>query len=312
MDYNEIISQLRNIDLSRYPKDIILSLLAKLSKFPIVEIPLNPGKLLIRARPNNINETFTTRNQLSYAPLRCNKKYMRASIPEHTMLYACPFPNKKEVNDLKEPAITACLEVSNLLRNDLDGEEKITFSKWEVKKEISLYAACFNSEFIEQSDSINALNNYYKNKLKDFSEEETKFFLTINEFIADEFAKEIKPNDPDFLYMISAIFTQMVINNGKGGVYYPSVKTKSGSGVGFNIAISPETTDSSLKLIMAVEGTLYKIGKQIFVDWNTIAEIHDDTKEFNYKPVNESDHFGKQKVLEILHIKKQEKELQLD
>lgn len=83
--------------------------------------------------------------------------------------------------------------------------------------------------------------------------------ILISEYFAKQFAKtEIRG---DYDYLPSAIYTERVVhmqpgNNIEiGGILYPSVKTL---GKGFNIALTPTTTDTCLQLRAVGECTIYK------------------------------------------------------
>lgn len=48
---------------------------------------LHPSKTIIRARPNENSQVFTTRAELSYKPQKFNSTYQQASTTSQTMFY---------------------------------------------------------------------------------------------------------------------------------------------------------------------------------------------------------------------------------
>ncbi|MGE5354790.1 MAG: hypothetical protein ACM3PT_00995 [Deltaproteobacteria bacterium] len=77
--------------------------------------------------------------------------------------------------------------------------------------------------------------------------------FAFTKFLAEEFSKEKIRGDYD--YLISALLSEKVTENGFDGIFYPSVRT---GGQGFNIAITPEATNK-MSLIAAGECTVYKL-----------------------------------------------------
>ena len=97
--------------------------------------------------------------------------------------------------------------------------------------------------------------------------------------------------------MISAIFSEMSVEKGQAGLYYPSVRA---DGMGYNVAIAPDVVDTSLKLLVAGECKMYKKGDRTIVDNETVCIIDDDAKPFTFLPVALEHHVGRDKILEEL------------
>lgn len=292
-----IVTKLKELNLKTYPENKIRSLIGQLGKFGAVEMTLHPGKTIIRARPNEENQNFTTRSELAYKPQKFNQSYQRASTPYLTMFYGASIPENQKPDELDNARIVSSLEASNLLRDkDQDGEQTITFSKWIVTKDIPLIAICHHKDFTNKSSHTKELYEAYQNWVKALPKELMEKSLEITTFLAGEFAKkEIRGG---FDYMISAIFSEISVSKGKAGIYYPSVRT---DGMGFNVAIAPDIVDSSLKLVAAGECIMYKKGDHTIVDNETICIIKDDQIPFVMQPVAANHHIGRDKILQELN-----------
>lgn len=299
-DYEIGISRLKIADLSSYPHDAIKQSIQQFGKFGAIIMTLHKGKTLIRARPNQPGEIFSTRAELSYKPQKFNTSYQRASTPYQTMFYAGTIPEDVKIGELDNARFVASLEASNLLRDtEREGEQTITFSKWAVTDDIPLFAICYHKDFISKSSHTKKLNEAYEEQLKSQDADMQQKSHAITEFLASEFAKYLPHDAPDYHYMISAVFTEAAILKGVAGVYYPSVRAE---GMGFNVAINPEYTDSHLKLVAAGECIMYKRGKHTIVDNDTVCIIEDDTQPFTFVPVSDELKRGKDKILQELNM----------
>ncbi|MBN8856152.1 MAG: hypothetical protein BGO55_08280 [Sphingobacteriales bacterium 50-39] len=291
--HRDAIAQLKALDLTTYPKNEIHTLIRQFGKFGAVAMDLHPGKVLIRARPNEAGKTFSLRSDLSYKPPKYNTTYQRASTPDQTMFYAGTIPENIRIDELDNARLIATLEASHLLRDNIpDGEQLITFSKWVVVKDIRLFAVCYHRDFTENSSHTHELYNAYHAWTKTLSDELREKSIEVTEFMANEFAK--MPIRGDFDYMISAIFTEIMARGKTDGVYFPSVRA---GAQGYNVAIVPEVADSCLKLVAAGECTIYKKGAETFVDNETVCLIKDDTSPFKLVPVDPAFHEGRDKIL---------------
>lgn len=259
---------------------------------------LHKGKVLIRARPNVAGAaSFSTRSELSYTPAQYNTRYQRASTPHQTMLYAGIIPENIPANELDNARIIASLEASHLLRNiGQEGEQVVTFSKWIVTQDIPLIAVCYHKDSVEPSSHTKDLYMAYHNSMKDIDEDLRDKSIVITEFLASEFAK--KDVDPDYKYMISAIFSEIIVEKGLAGVYFPSVRADAR---GYNVAVSPQFADACLQLVAAGECTIYKKGDHTIVDNETVCLIEDDTIPFELLPIAPEHHVGRDAILKILN-----------
>ncbi len=83
----DVINAIKNLDLTKYPHDEILSELRKIGKAGLVMNTLHPNYEVIRVRPNRNGERFSNINDLTYKPEEFNKTYQRGSTPNKTMFY---------------------------------------------------------------------------------------------------------------------------------------------------------------------------------------------------------------------------------
>lgn len=273
------INKLRGLNLSKYPIAEINQLFKEFGKYALVRMTLHAGKTIIRARPNE-SKMFNKVSELSYKPEKFNTTYQRASTPNNTMFYGCVYPDdskKEEGHSLARQ--TAIYEVSELYRKDIkSGEEKFTFSNWEVVKDIPLIAIVYHQDFIDISSHTNEMYTAYHSFLLHNSPQDIENSMVVTEYLASEFAKEKTPNDYD--YLISALFTEMFTKQGLGGVYYPSVRTK---GKGFNVAIHPNFINNMLPIV-AGECSHYRKGDSI-LDNDTLCLIKEGQMEFLLEPI---------------------------
>lgn len=297
-DYLETLRKLKELDLSQYPHDEVKATIGEFGKFGLIQMTLHKGKALIRARPNVAGgASFSTRSELSYTPAQYNTRYQRASTPNQTMFYAGTIPENIPANELNNARIIASLEASHLLRNiGQEGEQVVTFSKWVVTQDIPLIAVCYHKDSIEQSSHTKELYEAYHNSMKDIDEALKGKSIAITEFLASEFAK--KDVDPDYKYMISAIFSEIVVGKGLAGVYFPSVRADA---KGYNVAVSPQFADACLQLVAAGECTIYKKGDHTIVDNETVCIIEDDTSPFKLSPIAPEHHVGRDAILKMLN-----------
>lgn len=299
MEANNLIRKLRQLNLSNYPIEAINKIMKEFDRFGVVVITLHAGKTIIRARSNESNETFKSVSDLSYRQADCNTKFRRASTPNTTMFYGCVVPGNIGKEEFDTSRATAITEVSKLFRQESEnGEEKITFSRWIVSKEISLIAIVYHKDFINSSLHTNELYSAYQS----FLQNNPKDIINSNkvtEYFASEFAK--KETHHDYDYLISALFTELITKEGYAGVYYPSVRSE---GKGFNVAIHPDFVENNMIPVVVGECMLYKKAKQYLLDDETITEITKGQTDFTLNPILDTQlHKGREICHKILNGK---------
>lgn len=295
---NNPISKLKELSLSKYPLEEIKSVIDEFGTIGFITMKLNQGESIIRARPNE-DKPFNKISDLSYKLAKYNTRYQRASTPNTTMFYGCVAPDIIVNGEPYNAKVTAIYEASKLLRHGIiEGEEKITFSRWKVIKDIRLIAIVYHKNFIEKYSHTRELSNAHHNFLRLHPNVSEKSML-VTEFIASEFAKnEIQS---DFDYLISALFTEKVLSLGFAGVYYPSVRAE---GQGINVAIAPHFVENNMEPVFAGECTLYKKGNRNVLDNDTICELNAERADFTFRAIEPWLHKGREECYKILNTEK--------
>jgi len=275
MDITTVIQELKKLDLSTYPKEQIQSLFKSVGKVGYVAVTYHRNKEVMRARPNNGLPRFEKKAEYSFKPAELNKTYQRASTPEQTMFYATSIPENIEKGELDNMRVIGVTETVPMLRDlTKSGTEKISFGKWIVQEDLNLIAIVHKEDFYKESKYTRELVDAYDAFIQQTSKEIMDRSIAFTSYLADEFAKKTIYCDYD--YMISALFTELVIRHGFDGVIYPSVRV---DGKGFNIAITPEAT-KKLNLVAAGECTIYKLKDHTIVGNDSVATLNGNEEEF--------------------------------
>ncbi len=297
MTLTETIARMKDLDLSTYPLDDISRGFKGFGNIPYKEVTLHPGKKIIRASANEENETFISSKRLSYKPQALNKTYQRASTPNETRFYGSITPEGLSDEELHHERLVVSKEVSKWLRNnDTCGLRKITYSRWDAIQDVKLIAIVDRSQFYDSSSYIRKLVKSFEQDLKRHPEH-TENAMLVSDYLAGEFAKE--ECDPDYHYLVSAMFSDLVVKHGFDGVLYPSVRTSGG----FNIAITAKAADEKLKFIGAGECLMYKNFKNTIIDNSTVSSKIDANGNFNYIPIDSKYQWGEQEVLKRMGLK---------
>jgi hypothetical protein len=274
------IIKLRDLDLSSYPVDKIAQIMDEFGLFGVIKLTLFEGRIIIRARPNERNLSFQHISDLTYKPEKYNKEFQRASIPNKSMFYGCFVPDNVGEGELDDARLAAVFETSRLYRKNIkDGEEIITLSYWMVKNDIPLIAIVYHEDFIDNSSYTKELFVAYQDFLLKNSRDTAKSSRLITDYIANEFAK--KEIFHDFDYLISAIFTKRILDQGLAGVFYPSVRTE---GKLFNVAIHPNFVKNNLIIDYVSEYTIRRKNNEMRLDINSTTHIEPGQTEFVLTP----------------------------
>ena len=231
------------------------------------------GKPIFRVRPGG---GYMKRECLSYKPQEFNKTCQRASTPNRTMFYGTVVSDGECMENAR---ITGVAEACSLLRagEESIGQQQITFSQWVVSKDINLVAIVSNKDFVTKNTLLKELNCAYDNYLNEFPEKKDRL-NKISNFFAEEFSRKII--GPDYNYLLSAIFTEIVVEQGYDGVVYPSVQA---SGLALNVAIKPEAVDTSLRLEVVGEWRIYKNKKSTYILSETSCKVENERADFVYE-----------------------------
>lgn len=275
MEIKSLIDTLKGLDLTKYPKDEILSLLTQAGKIGYVVVTFHKGKSVMRARPNYNGERFEKKSDYSFKPQEYNKTYQRASTPNTTMFYATAVPENLAPGELDNMRVIGVAETIPMLRDlTKSGYQKVSFGRWYVHEDIHLLAIVQKDKYYEESNYTRELVDAYNEFIKTTPQDILERSLAYTTFLADEFSKEEIRGDYD--YMISALFSELTTQRGLDGIFYPSVRV---GGKGFNIAITPEAT-KKLGLYAAGECSMYKLKDHTVVGNDAIVELKGTEEEF--------------------------------
>lgn len=275
MEIKSLIEALKGLDLTKYPREEILSLLKQAGKIGYVVVTFHRGKSVMRARPNYNGERFEKKSDFSFKPQKYNNTYQRASTPNKTMFYATAVPENIEKGELDSMRVIGVAEAIPMLRDlTKSGYQKVSFGRWYVHEDIHLLAIVQKDKYYEESNYTRELVDAYKEFIKTTPQEIIERSLTFTTFLADEFSKEDINGDYD--YMISALFSELTTERGLDGIFYPSVRV---GGKGFNIAITEEAT-KKLGLYVAGECSIYKLKEHTVVGNDAIVELKGTEEEF--------------------------------
>lgn len=295
------LTQLSQLDLSTYPYEKTKKLIRQLGRFCYILVTLHQGTTLMRARPNNNGERFFSKYDYTYKPQQLNNTFQRASTPNRTMFYASTIPSKIEHGELNNTRVIGALEALSWLHDKTTkGYQKVSFGRWSVTKDLNLIAIVQHEDFYKKSSYTRELVDSFKRfiKLNPELKDET---IAISNFFANEFAKEkIKG---DFDYLISATFSETIVDDGFDGILYPSVRVE---GKGFNVAIRPEIVDTNLELCVVGECSIYKYYDQIIIDNETGTKLKPNQTHFKLLPVEIRYHAGQEECLRFLGLKSME------
>ncbi len=295
-DLELALQKLRKLDLSTYPYQEIKEIILQLGKVGAIKVTLHRGRTFVRVRPNDDNMTFTKKAELSYKPQHLNKTYQRASTPNETMFYGSMLAVGDNSKDLNARIVGALEGLPWLRDNKTKGVQKVTFSLWEVVEDIDLIAVVHHKDYYDKNSNTKELVDGFKLFMANYPELEERTIM-VSDFFAQEYAKI--PIEKDYQYMLSAIYSEMVINSGLHGVYYPSVRTE---GRGFNVAIKPEIADKHISLRVVGEVMIYKYLDKTIADNFSIVQVPFDQEVFELKPVEDKYCFGEENCLKHLGV----------
>jgi hypothetical protein len=291
MEIDKVIEEFKKLDLSKYPEAEIKRLFNEVGHIGSIIVTFHRGKSVMRARPNEENQRFDKKAELSFKPQAFNKTYQRASTPNQTMFYATSVPDKLEKGELDNMRIIGITETIPMLRDKTkSGVQKISFGRWVVEEDIKLMAIVHHESYYNESNYTRELVNAFKGFIGGYPKEVIDKSLKFQDYLASEFAKEEIQADYD--YMISAIFTENITKNGLDGILYPSVRT---AGKGFNIAITPKATEK-LGLYVAGECSIYKSKDQVVVGNDAIVQLDGKQTEFKLEDIENHEQLLLEKI----------------
>jgi hypothetical protein len=280
MTIDEIILNLQSLKLDDEPSNEVRDLFKQVGRVAYMLVTFHKGKSIMRARPNEIGQRFSHKDELSFKPQKFNTTYQRASTPNQTMFYATSLPERIEAGELENARIIGVVEAMPWLRDKTSsGYKKITFGRWHVEEDINLIAIIHKDTFYEESNYTRELVDAYNHFIGQEDKQMVDKSLKYQRFLADEFSKDITKHTD---YLISAIFTEIVSQNPNiDGVLYPSVRVL---GKGFNVAIKPESC-AKLGLYVTGECSVYKLKDHTVVGNDSIVKLDGKTDTFIFEDI---------------------------
>ena len=282
MEIDDIISNLKQLNLSTEPYDEVKKLLIEAGNVLYPLIVFHQGKTLTRARPNEKGERFKNKSDFSFKPQNLNTTYQRASTPYQTMFYAGVLPDEIQEGGLNIERIIGLLESMPWVNDkETSGYGKISYGRWVVKEDIKLISIIFNNSYNDKNNFIQDSRDNYNQIAQNIDERIIEHSVKFQKFLADEFSKKIEINTD---YMISAIFSELVCNRSDfDGIYYPSTKT---GGEGFNVALKPSACEK-IELRVAGECSIYKRKDVCFLGNDYIVQLDGKTDSFEMEKLDD-------------------------
>jgi hypothetical protein len=283
-DTYNILNKLSRIDLSGYPTGQIENYIKQLGTSAQIGYTLHPGNSILRARPNKSDdEVFNSRSKLQYRPQEFNIDFQRASTINETMFYGSIVPEHTAETDISNARLIACFEAASTFRNNyFTSKEKITFSRWINTEDINLVMIAYTQNYLRPGTILTNLNEEFQTKVGQSNPDLLKKSMIINEFLSQQFSKRTIRADYD--YLISAIYTNLIVKQEFDGVFYPSVKA---DGRGYNVCLTKDCVDNKLQLYSAGESKILKCGYNTQVVNLSQKLIEDDSKEFDFEDIDQ-------------------------
>lgn len=284
-----------NIDLSDYPTNRYMNLYSKLDWKSFDLSILKEDDVIIRARVNKDDSSFTNVNDLSFVPQHLNRTYQRASTPNKTMFYGCYIPFNFTQTEFDNALLSAAFEVLNIY-DPLNLEEitrkKVTFGIWKFNTIIPLPVIMTFKEFLSGQNHANF--HEVRTWLIMPDAEEMKTMDTCMIFLKHHFTKKVKF---DYEYVPSAIFTEYLLLQGYKGIYYPGMKTEFDT---YNVALTPDViTRGDLFLDCAMEANVY-FKKGIYII-EKVASAQPVSDRLNYETIGGNrTYLSSEKVSELI------------
>lgn len=284
-EIKNIITDFKSLDLSKYPQGQIEQIFRKIRKLPIHETTFHAGMVIHRARPNDNGDNFRKRKDLSYKPQEFNKTYQRASTPNRTMFYGAVIPTENLEYELDSERVIAASEASYLLRNPNEfknGEQKIVYGKWRIISDCKLATILSSDANKNVTPYSKKCSERFFNWLKEEHPDYVEQATLLTDYFADEYAKEGIKDGEDYKYMISANFSESLVQLGLNGVIFPSVRIEAR---GINVAIEPNFVDNFMRLEAVCECTIYKNEKKIVVNNDRLGFTNPEDQSFELKEI---------------------------
>ena len=230
-------------------------------EIPIVRYSIYPGSSLIRQRVNKKRESFKNIAEIYYPPASVTPME-RANLPGNPMFYACSFPS--EITDQSPiPRVIALEETSSFMRDtSQSGIERATVSRWNIIARIDLIALPYIGTYNRACPDLLRVKEKWEKTISQGVIPQDA--LELVNYMAEEISKDF--SDRNQYFKIANFVHYLLKINQKtrdaDGIIYPSVPAR---GVGFNVAIKPESADAKIRFSNASECHLLKKGMKMAV-----------------------------------------------
>lgn len=261
----KVIETLKKLNLKYSRYEDVLELVTQIT-FPAFFFHLEAGRSIFRARSHRENEMFHFEKELSYrTDVQNITKHNRANPANSTLFYGAI-----ATQSVKDGYLISASETSNLCRNNKDGVDTLTISKWILKRSMKVLIIMDPTNYKFHSKDIDDIYKAYLDFIN--SQEYPEEIKLISTYLANEFSKKVKTGR-EYEYMISAAFSELFFDKGFGfnGIIYPSVQTKF---QGYNIAIMPYVVDDNLILDKVLLAQLHKTGNNIKFSQFKLANLN--------------------------------------
>lgn len=240
----QVINELKGLDLTNCSTEDITSVLLKLGRIPAPIRDIHKDHVIYRASNLKEKEVIKETSRLSYCPARKNKSFQRASTPMQTMFYGV-LGNVDDKLFKENGEMLALQEACSFLKYApiQDGVYRVAVSKWRVVKTISLLSL-MQPETTNKSkrlnDMVSGLLDFIKGNKESFEEEDA---IAFHKFMCNEFTKPVENENE---YRISALFTNEIIKNADGTLWQSSVAIDEKLDDTLCVAIKPKTINKSM------------------------------------------------------------------
>lgn len=198
--------------------------------------------------------------------------------------------------------ITNAMELLGRWLSDrkVKGRRVITYGRWRIVKDLTVVPVVQNESFSEANFTARLLMDRIRELIEAHPETKDDDWA-VSSFFAREFAKEVRQDEDDYNYLLSAAFSERMINKGKvDGILYQSVPT---GRQGWNVAITPEAADTCIELVAVGEYSAYNYYGNSLIDPDVVVELMPNQITFELVPKLESDHIGRDTWLHDLGLR---------
>jgi|GEM_PF-1582806 len=208
----------------------------------------------------------TTISQISYNPFLETCKFNRASYENDTAFYGCLS------TEIMQSYFTSAMEILPREGERLFSTSVVT-GKWILQHDADFLFIGGGDNLIHLCEEGHTRHRFLFEHIRRIPENILSF-KAIDTFLCNEFSKKVDDNER-WKYKISAVYSQMLREEGHTGVIFPSVRA---NGAGLNIVIFPYFVDQGLiSLERALYGTFYTREEDTINDYSMEAFPKDNT-----------------------------------